>query len=70
MALQEIEIPVTGMSCGHCERSVKNAITELDGILAVEVSHLTGIATVRFDDTKVTDEQIRAAVNETGIYTA
>lgn len=58
------------MSCGHCERSVKDAISELEGILSVNVSHTSGKAEVDFDDEKVTGDQIVAAINETGIYSA
>jgi len=28
---------VEGMSCGHCEKAVKNALKELNGVLKVEV---------------------------------
>lgn len=70
MAIRKTEITITGMSCGHCERSVKDAISELDGIVSTHVSHTAGKAEVEFDDEKNSGEQIIAAVNETGIYKA
>lgn len=70
MPIQKTEITVTGMSCGHCERSVKDAISELDGITGVNITLATGKTEVEFDDAKVSVQQIKNAVNETGIYSA
>lgn len=70
MAIQKTEITVTGMSCGHCERSVKEAIGELDGIVSVNITLATGKTEVEFDDARTSVEQIKNAVNETGIYKA
>jgi copper chaperone len=58
------------MTCGHCEKSVKNAIAELDGVIETKVNLADGSAEVIFDDSKVSEAQIKSAVNETGIYTA
>lgn len=33
---------VTGMTCGHCEMSVRGEVTKLDGVESVEVSARTG----------------------------
>lgn len=58
------------MTCGHCEKSVKNAIGELDGVVEAKINLANGSAEVTFDETKVSEAQIKSAVNETGIYTA
>lgn len=68
MALQELQLKIAGMTCGHCEKSVASAIQKLDGIEHVVVDHRVGLATVRFDNAKVTVEQLRQAVNDTGVY--
>lgn len=34
-----IELKVTGMSCGHCEMSVRNALMKVDGVKDTKVSH-------------------------------
>lgn len=70
MAKNTITIKVSGMTCGHCEKSVKSAISELDGVADVNVSLSSGSAQITFDDSKVSESQIKAAVNETGIYKA
>jgi copper chaperone len=70
MANKTITIKVSGMTCGHCEKSVKSAITELDGVVETKVNLADGSAEVTFEDTKVSEAQIKLAVNETGIYKA
>lgn len=59
---------VTGMSCGHCEASVRAEVGGLAGVADVEVSAETGTLTVTSDGS-VDDAQVRTAVAEAG-YTA
>lgn len=59
---------VTGMSCGHCEASVREEVGSLAGVSDVEVSAKTGALTVTSDGS-VDDAQVQAAVAEAG-YTA
>lgn len=70
MALTELNLKITGMTCGHCERSVANEIKALDGIASVQVNHNSGTGIVVFNDAMVSVSQILAAVEETGIYHA
>ncbi|MCK6639008.1 MAG: cation transporter [Bacteroidia bacterium] len=70
MALTELNLKITGMTCGHCERSVANEIKALDGIASVQVNHNSGTGIVVFNDAMVSVSQIIAAVEETGIYHA
>lgn len=70
MAEQTIQVKINGMTCGHCERTVKSAIEEVQGVLGAKVDHTTGMAEVLFDDEQASEKAIRLAVNETGIYTA
>jgi copper chaperone len=65
-----ITIKIEGMTCGHCEKTVKNEILKLDGVSEAKVSQSAGIAEVTFDDAKVSEMQIKNAVNETEIYKA
>lgn len=68
MALAEIHLKIEGMSCGHCERTVANAVRSLDGITSVHVDLKSGIGTVVFNDALVSPAQILAAVEDTGMY--
>ncbi|NOR48704.1 MAG: copper chaperone, partial [Methanosarcinaceae archaeon] len=43
-------IKIEGMSCGHCQMTVTNAISGVDGVSNVEVSLKDGQATVDYDE--------------------
>lgn len=57
---------VEGMTCTGCEKHVKSEVNKLDGILSVKASYEEGNTTVKYDSTKVTEEQIVKAINSTG----
>ena len=56
---------VTGMTCGHCELSVREEVAELTGVDVIEVSHETGRLVVSAPDA-VDDAAVLAAVDEAG----
>lgn len=64
MAATTKEYTVEGMTCGHCEMSVKEEVGEIAGVTAVEASSETGAVTVTGED--FTDDQVAAAVTEAG----
>lgn len=55
---------VTGMTCGHCEASVREEISEITGVTEVTADHATGAVTVTGEG--FTDEAVAAAVEEAG----
>lgn len=59
-------IHVDGMKCEKCSGSVAKALKNVDGVQKVEVSHTKGVAVVEYDDQKVTEAQLREAINNTG----
>ena len=59
---------VTGMSCGHCELSVREEIEELDGVESARADHTTGTLVVHGNE--VDDDAVRAAVSEAGYEVA
>ncbi|MFJ6284755.1 heavy-metal-associated domain-containing protein [Pseudarthrobacter oxydans] len=59
------EFLVTGMTCGHCEMSVREEVQEVPGVTGVEVSHQTGRLAVTSDQ-PVNDAVVLAAVQEAG----
>jgi len=56
---------VTGMTCGHCEASVREEVGEVAGVTDVQVSSATGSLTVTAAG-DVDDAAILAAVTEAG----
>lgn len=60
---------VTGMTCGHCEASVREEVGELPGVTAVEASHQTGRVVVTSDG-PLDPAAVAAAVEEAGYQLA
>ncbi|GAA4391813.1 heavy-metal-associated domain-containing protein [Brevibacterium pityocampae] len=56
---------VTGMTCGHCEMSVREEVEEIAGVTDVEVSHETGQLVVT-SEAGVDSAAVVAAVEEAG----
>jgi copper chaperone len=68
--LMEVTIPVHGMTCEGCENAVKKSISSLEGIGEVTASHTDSIATVKYDKTAVTQEDIELKIAEAGYTVA
>jgi copper chaperone CopZ len=56
---------VTGMTCGHCEKSVSEELGALPGVLQVSADAKTGLVTVESEQ-PLADDAVRAAVDEAG----
>ncbi len=59
------EYQVTGMTCGHCEMSIREEISELANVQDIQVSAQTGKLVVTAAGA-INDAQILAAVEEAG----
>ena len=55
---------VEGMSCGHCELSIKEEVEELSGVDSAQADHTLGSLVVRGAD--VDDIAVRDAVAAAG----
>jgi copper chaperone len=64
--MQTITLDVKGMTCGHCKMAVNGALSNLDGVLKVDVNLETGKVNVEFDSSKVSLEQMKEAVEDQG----
>lgn len=56
---------VTGMTCGHCEMSIREEVAEIPGVEDIQVSAQTGTLIVA-GSSSVEDAQVLAAVAEAG----
>lgn len=59
------EYQVTGMTCGHCEMSVREEVAQLANIESIQVSAQTGRLVVT-SSAAVDDADVLAAVDEAG----
>jgi copper chaperone len=62
------EYRVSGMTCEHCEMSIREEVGDVPGVEGVDVSAQTGVLRVT-GSAAVDESQVVAAVNEAG-YTA
>ena len=59
------EYQVTGMTCGHCEMSVREEVGTVPGVQEIEVSFETGKLVVTASE-PVDDAAVLTAVDEAG----
>ena len=59
------EFQVTGMTCSHCERSIRDEVGGVIGVDRIDVSAATGRLVVTADE-GVDDAAVLAAVGEAG----
>jgi copper chaperone len=62
------EYTVQGMTCSHCVLSVREEVSEVPGVSAVDVDLASGRLTVTGDD--VDEQAVRAAVADAGYEVA
>lgn len=63
------EYQVTGMTCGHCEMSVREEVGQIDGVAIIDVSAQTGRLVVTGEN-EIDDAKVIAAVEEAGYQAA
>ncbi len=61
-----LKLRVTGMTCGHCQMKVEQALKQTAGVYSAIVDLRTGEAEVDFDDDSATTGQLVAAVEHAG----
>ncbi|EYC50053.1 heavy metal transporter [Hylemonella gracilis str. Niagara R] len=64
--LQNITLPVVGMDCGGCVRSVDKALRALPGVGEVNVSLDTAQAVAQIDPARVTRQALVTAIEDAG----
>jgi len=62
--MTEVTLKIEGMSCQHCVMRIKKAVDGLAGVSTSEVK--IGNATVSFDESKIKQEDIAAAIEKAG----
>ena len=62
-------LKITGMSCGHCVRSVTEALESVEGVRSAKVDLEAGRATVEYDENTTDPTDLVDAVMDEG-YTA
>lgn len=64
--IRTIVIPTYGMHCSGCEENIETEIKKIEGIKSVKADHVNKKVTVKYDDKKVTYEQLKQAIIDAG----
>ena len=63
---QRLVIPVTGMTCAACQARVQRTLTRTPGVAGATVNLMLNNATVEYDPSTTSPEQLVAAIRDTG----
>lgn len=61
----ETVLQVAGMECSHCAPRLGQSLERLDGVIRARVDE-TGAATVRFDEGRLSQDEVGQRVREAG----
>ena len=64
--LTDVELSVSGMTCGSCAARVQRALSKREGVGQAEVNFATGTPRVRFDPERVSVGDLVSAVGTMG----
>ena len=66
MSHRELTVPIEGMTCGGCARSIKRALEPLPGVEAVEVTLEPGQARLQIAPGTTDRERVVQAIYDAG----
>jgi Cu+-exporting ATPase len=66
MNTQEVELPIGGMTCAACARTVEKQLGSSAGVESANVNFATRTASIRFDGSKTRVEDLITAVEDVG----
>src|SRR5580700_3304944 len=63
---ERVDIPVSGMTCAACARTIERTLSQTPGVTRAQVNLATNTATVEFDAGSVRETDFVAAIEELG----
>jgi Cu+-exporting ATPase len=66
MAIQQIDLPITGMTCANCARTVERTLEKTEGVEEAHVNFATERAHVEFDTSQVDVSQMIERIGKAG----
>jgi Cu+-exporting ATPase len=65
-AEERVDLPVSGMSCAACARSIERQLADTPGVARAHVNFATSVATIEFDPTRARVSDLVGAIEEIG----
>jgi len=56
--MKELKLKINGMSCQMCVKTIKNLLSEVKGIINVDIDLEKGLGIITYDEKIVTEEEI------------
>lgn len=66
---KKTDITVSGMHCASCANRLQKALSSKDGVISAEVNFGTGTASVDFDHSKITIQELKKTIENAGFKT-
>jgi len=66
MSIRSVKIPVRGMTCGNCARTVERKLASSPGVTNAQVDLAGGTATVEFDADRTKLPDLMKAIEQLG----
>ena len=66
MATQQIDLPITGMTCANCVRTVERTLKKTEGVSEAVVNFATEKASVTFDPAQIQVADLIQRVDKAG----
>ncbi|QNG60412.1 copper chaperone CopZ [Metabacillus idriensis] len=64
--MENVNLNVSGMSCGHCVKAVEGSVGKLEGVSEVKVHLEDGKVNVAFNPEKVSLDKIKETIDDQG----
>jgi periplasmic mercuric ion binding protein len=65
-SIEEISIKIETAVCSMCERTIKNAVKKLDGVIETDINADTKTAVIKYDGKLVLPPALRKAISNAG----
>lgn len=64
--MEQLELHVTGMSCGACEQRIERALGRVAGVVRSTADHRAARVTVVFDPGRTSAQAVQARIEQAG----
>ncbi len=68
--MTDVTLAVPDMSCAHCKAAVEGELNKLSGVESSLADVEKGTVAVRYDESRVSTEQLKDAIEEAGYTVA
>ena len=68
--MEQVDLTVSGMTCGACEQRIEKALARIDGVVRSAADHRAARVRVMFDPARTSESAIRSCIERAGYSVA